>query len=347
MASRRQMMERTAKAKPSGMDAPLDYLALAPAAASLCYPFLLRAFHALVGPPGATPAPSAIAGAALILAIAFAVPFLGLVLALRPAASTGARRLAHVSVAAPTLYVFVGVVQALVRSPLSDELVWAAIWLALAAWSQRTTERVGEAHPLVGRWRVIHGVTAAVLVFYVLFHIANHLFGLLGPDAHAAVMKIGRRIYRTRIGEPLLVGAMLFQIGTGLFLAWRWSAASQPFHRTFQLASGAYLSLFILGHMNSVFIYARGFLGIPTDWNFAIGAPTGLIHDAWNIRLLPHYALGVFFVLSHIASGARVVLISHGVARRDANRLWALAVALSAITAAAIIAGMCGVRLSA
>jgi hypothetical protein len=68
---------------------------------------------------------------------------------------------------------------------------------------------------------------------------------------------------------------MLFQIGTGLFLAWRWSAAPQDFHRTFQVASGAYLSLFILGHMNSVFIYARSFLGIPTDWNFATGARPG------------------------------------------------------------------------
>src|SRR3954466_7364975 len=135
MASRRQMMERSAKAQRdlSGMEARRDYLALAPAAASLCYPFLLRAFHALVGPPGATPAPSAIAGAALILAIAFAVPFLGLVFALRPAATTGARRLAYASVTAPTLYVFVGVIQALVRSPVPDELVWAAIWLAAAA----------------------------------------------------------------------------------------------------------------------------------------------------------------------------------------------------------------------
>ena len=130
---------------------------------------------------------------------------------------------------------------------------------------------------------------------------------------------------------------MLFQIGTGLYLAWRWSAAPQGFHRTYQVASGAYLSLFILGHMNSVFIYARSFLGIPTDWNFAIGAPTGLIHDAWNIRLLPHYALGVFFVLSHIASGLRVVLIAHGVDRRHADRLWMICVAISTVVAAAII----------
>ena len=113
-----------------------------------------------------------------------------------------------------------------------------------------------------------------------------------------------------------------------------------------QVAPGVYLSLYILGHMNSVFIYARNFLGIPTDWNFAIGAPTGLIHEAWNIHLLPHYALGVFFVLSHLASGLRMVLIAHGVDRLAANRLWGACVAISAFISAAIIAGMCGVRIA-
>lgn len=97
--------------------------------------------------------------------------------------------------------------------------------------------------------------------------------------------------------------------------------------------------------MNSVFIYARTFLGIPTDWNFAIGAPTGLIHGAWNIRLLPHYALGVFFVRSHLASGLRVVLIAHGVDRRKADRLSIAGTGTSAVISAAIMAGMCGVRI--
>ena len=48
-----------------------DYLALAPAAAAICYPFLLRAFHAVVGTQAATPSPLAIVGATLILAVAF------------------------------------------------------------------------------------------------------------------------------------------------------------------------------------------------------------------------------------------------------------------------------------
>ena len=35
--------------------------------------------------------------------------------------------------------------------------------------------------------------------------------------------------------------------------------------------------------MNSVFIFARTYLGIDTGWDFATGAPTGLLKDPWNI----------------------------------------------------------------
>src|SRR5215472_13882521 len=82
-----------------------DYLALAPAAAAICYPFLLRAFHAVIGTQAASRSPFAIVGATLILAAAFVVPFLGLALAGRHTANPGTRRLAYASVAAPTLYV--------------------------------------------------------------------------------------------------------------------------------------------------------------------------------------------------------------------------------------------------
>ena len=39
----------------SSLGKRFDYVALAPAAAALCYPFLLRAFHAIVGSQAATP----------------------------------------------------------------------------------------------------------------------------------------------------------------------------------------------------------------------------------------------------------------------------------------------------
>jgi hypothetical protein len=318
-----------------------------PAIAAGAYPFLLRAFHALVGPPDAVPSAPQIAGAGAVLVLIFCIPVLGIICAARPTQAVSTRRLAYASVAAPTVYVFLGVLQSIAGSPLPDEAVWFALWIGAAILAELGRSKVQNTAltPDLGRWRVAHGISGALVLTYVLFHIGNHLFGLIGPEAHAAVMNVGRRVYRTPMIEPLLVLALFFQIGSGLYLAWRWSVAPLGLHRLVQVASGFYLSVFILGHMNSVFIYARTIRGIPTDWTFAIGGPTGLIHDPWNIRLLPHYALGVFFVLAHLASGLRIVMIAHGSPQLMANRLWAICAVGSACLAVAVIAGMCGFRL--
>ncbi|MCS3502253.1 hypothetical protein M2189_008236 [Bradyrhizobium japonicum] len=327
-----------------GQDSLVRFL---PALTAAAYPFLLRAFNALVGPPGTAPATPHVFGAAAVLVLIFCIPVLGIICAARPTQAVSTRRLAYVSVAAPTVYVFLGVLQSIVGSPVPDEVVWCALWIGAAILAElgRSKDKDSAPTPTLGRWRVAHGVAGAVVLIYVLFHVGNHLFGLIGAEAHAAVMNVGRRVYRAPFVEPLLVMALFFQIGSGLYLAWRWSVAPLGFHRLVQVASGFYLSVFILGHMNSVFIYARTVQGIPTDWAFAIGGPTGLIHDPWNIRLLPHYALGVFFVLTHLASGLRVVLIAHGVSPSTANRLWSAGSAASAAIAVAIIAGMSGIRL--
>jgi hypothetical protein len=107
----------------------------------------------------------------------------------------------------------------------------------------------------------------------------------------------------------------------------------------------ACISRSILGHMNSVFFYARVFLGIETDWGFATGAPAGLIKDPWNIRLVPHYALGVFFLLSHLSSGLRDVLMEHGLRRVIADRLMIGGSIAGGVVATLIILGMCGMRI--
>lgn len=322
---------------------------LTPALAAFCYPFLLDIFHAVVGAPGTPSSVSTIIAAAVVLACILTVPALGLVFATRKQAGTRARRLAYACVVAPTVYVFLGVVQSMAGSIFSDALVWCVLWSAAAIWVRYGSPTPPKSHPApaVGRWRVVHGITGAVVLLYVGFHIVNHLFGLIGPEAHAMVMDMGRKVYRAPLIEPLLVALMLFQIASGLYLAWRWSVSAFDFQRTFQIASGFYLSVFILGHMNSVFLYARTYLGIATGWAFATGAPTGLIHDAWNIRLLPHYLLGIFFVLAHLSSGLRVVLIAHGLHRTTADRIWIACASASAAIAIAIIVGMCGGRITA
>jgi hypothetical protein len=322
-----------------------DLIPFVPVLAALSLPFLLMLFHVLVDSPSSLPRWLNIVDAVFALLCVFAIPVVGFVVACRPGIAANMRRLAYATVAAPTLFVFLGVVQRMIKSPVPDEWAWCILWpgaTLCALYADRRSRQIQL--PGNSRWRIAHGLSAAVVVIYVLFHIANHLAGLLGPVAHREIMDIGRSVYRAREIEPVLVVLFLFQAATGLYLAWGWSASPHDPFRAFQVASGVYLSVFILGHMNSVFLYARTYLGIQTDWSFATGAPTGLIHDAWNIRLLPHYALGVFLVLGHLLSGLRVVCIAHGAELRLANRLWLAGLVVSGIVAAAIIAGMCGVR---
>jgi hypothetical protein len=322
-----------------------SWITLLPAAAALAYPFFLMAFHAAI-------ASDDVLLATLLLAGAFAMPLSGLWFAHRlngmPAAfDVRARRLAFASIAAPPLFVFVGVAPGLAGIHISDIAIWIAIWLAAALYVGLAPQMAVAQKPArpIGRWRVAHGVAAAIIALFVLFHLTNHLFGLEGPGVHKTIMTAGRKVYRAPFVEPVLIALLLFQIASGVRLAWRWSSLKLDAYRIFQVGSGAYLAMFLLAHVNSALVSARAVHHIETDWAWASGAPTGLIMDAWNIRLLPHYALGAFFILGHLASGLRVVMLSHGVNATIANRFWIAALAAAALIAAAIIAGLCGVRI--
>lgn len=331
--------------------------AWASAATAAIYPWILDAFHWSVMPsashPDAPIPPGAILLASLLLVAAFAVPLINLMIASAPFQSSApasvirrVRRFALLAITAPTTYVFFGVLTYMAGSKIPDAWIWTPAWLVFGYLSSRSAGSDIPGHASASaQLRVAHGIAGALVTIYVLFHIFNHLFGLISPESHAAVMEIGRRVYRAKLIEPLLVALMLFQIFSGLRLVWTLSESSTDRYRMFQLASGVFMSVFILGHMNSVFIFARTWLNIPTDWAFATGAPTGLIRDAWNIRLVPHYALGVFFVLAHLASGLRVVMLAHGIRMSVANRLWWSGIVLSVAISAAIMCGMAGLRL--
>ncbi|KQW96051.1 hypothetical protein ASC84_22000 [Acinetobacter sp. Root1280] len=326
------------------------YLALL---AAIFYPLFLNGFNAVL-PKQEFISLYAIIPSILFLIAALAVPILGFAAVVslgraRPKdiASLKARRLAYLTVAAPTLYVLTGVLLYMAGTSIPEELVWITIWLIISffALTGKNKPLLQMPPPIKVNLRIFHGITGSIVALFVFFHIVNHLFGLISPEAHAEVMAIGRMIYRIPVVEAILVSTMIIQILSGLWLAWKWSAHEVDFPRIFQIGSGVYLSLFILGHMNSVFIFARTYLGIQTGWDFATGAPTGLINDPWNIRLLPHYILGVFFVLSHLISGLRIVLLAHGTSTKIANRIWWIGLTISALIAIIIIAGMCGLRI--
>ena len=341
----------------AGTGAKAQIAMLAPPLAALLYPFALKGFNASV-----TRIPEGAAGAfalswlsaAMYLALAFASPMIGVLAAMslsrigRPTATqVRAKRVALLAVAAPTLFTFAGVVLYMLHDPVPDTWLWVACWaIALAVLLPSDSDTPARVTRLVpAPLRVAHGVSALALVMvFVALHIANHLMFPAGAGTYDAVMKVFRRVYRTDVLQPVVVALFLFQIGTGLFFVWRQTAVPTDRFRTFQMASGVYLAFYVLGHMDSVFIFARTYLGIDTGWSFATGAPTGLVKDPWNIRLVPHYWLGVFFVLTHLAAGTRVVIIAHGVSKAFADQIMVGSAVVAGVVATVIMLGMCGMR---
>ena len=265
----------------------------------------------------------ALAGQAILASgLMFMTPAMGLWLVLRLSRSVSMtlgearlRAVATLVMAAPPLFTLVGVECWLAGEPQLEVAVWLAIWLPLvvAAWCA-----VGQRSLLVFRqlpppsWRVAHGIMALLLlVGFIGFHISNHVVGLVSAEMHLRVMHALRRWYRADYVEPELILLIVLQIATGAMLARRWLARAVDAARALQAATGAYLGLYLVCHINSVFVYARA-NGIDTDFWFASGGRAGLMADAWNTRLVPHYALAVLFLFVHLAAGLRVVLRKHG-----------------------------------
>src|ERR1700733_11907994 len=108
---------------------------LAPATATIAYPFLLNGFHAAVSASNGSVSTLRGIAAALWLSIAMAVPLVGLTWAFRitranPSAfDLRARRLAYMSISAPPFFVLEGVALSLLHLRLNNEWVWVAAWL--------------------------------------------------------------------------------------------------------------------------------------------------------------------------------------------------------------------------
>jgi hypothetical protein len=332
---------------------------VAPLLAATLYPFTLEGFHLSVTRIAQPRSGTAILpwfGAVACLALAFAVPMLATLVAMSLAAidrltvaQLRAKRAALLAVTAPTLFVFMGVVLTMLHNPVPDAWLWVVGWaigLVLLLRSDNSVLATPAVRSVPAPLRVAHGVSAlAIVLIFLALHLANHALFPTGPATYEAVQKIFRHIYRSNILQPLLVALILFQVGTGLFSVWRLTAAPSDRFRTFQFASGVYLAAYVLGHMDSVFIFARTYLGIDTGWNFATGDPVGMIKDPWNIRLLPHYWLAVFLVLSHLASGMRVIMIAHGVNKAFADGLLVTGAVAAGFYATWIMLGMSGMRI--
>ena len=157
-------------------------------------------------------------------------------------------------------------------------------------------------HSYSGHWdqevfkpmlKTAHRITALIVGIFIALHIVNHLVGLTGQQNHIDFMKIVRPIYRTGIVETCLVILLVWQMVSGIrLLVHRWRN-NDGIVAWLQITSGAYLALFLIIHVSSV-LFARSYLGIDTNFNFAaagLHTPNGALFFA------PYYA-GSFVALS-------------------------------------------------
>lgn len=322
----------------------------------LVYPLLLELFFRTLGPARDGSAAAAV-GAAFALAAAIVTPAIGFaaILRLGPSATASAgalrvRRLAHLCVAAPPLYTATGVLLFTFDLPGWDKVAWSAAWLsALALLLIRPapagppSDAVAGKLPAWLRWG--HGIAAAIVLFgYVSLHLGNHLVAFAGSEAHAQVQEVLRFWYRSPVVEPLLVILMLWLIGSGIALARRRTLTSSDGWGALQTASGGYLGAFLISHMTAALVMARAKFGIDTTWDWAAGAPAGLLGDAWNVRLIPHYLFAVAALAAHAACGLRVVLLAHGVGRKVVDGIARSVVVGGALLALALVSALLGFR---
>ena len=300
---------------------------VAPALIGLVYPALVWSVHAL-------------SPFALILTLL--APGLCLYLAFRLANENryrGATRVAYFAVGAPALYTFLGGwLDSQKWLPFGANGVWVVLWCGLVILT--TVERpkaIEEAGIRAGKLAFAHGVSAAVITTFAVFHLANHLAAVFGGETHMAVMRRLRLVYRQPAIEVVLLSCVLFQVVSGgVLLLRRTRRSTVKWIEVLQNASGAYLLLFFASHVSAV-LRARYLQHIDTNWIWLTA--DNLLTDAWSVRLVPYYFLGVVALAVHGASGLRWVLLEHG-RRQTAERAFLATVAAGGLAALTIVVAM-------
>lgn len=182
------------------------------------------------------------------------------------------------------------------------------------------------------RLRGLHRLSAILIGVFLLLHMANHLAGLSGQEAHMTFMAKARAFYRHPAIEIPLIGLLLWQVGSGLRMLVRGWAKRRGAVAWLQAISGGYLAFFLLNHVGAV-VAGRTLLGLDTDFRFAAA---GFFASPWQWFFAPYYFLGVVSLFVHVGCAVywnvdwsgRTVLLS-GISLLGAAFATSLVLALS------------------
>ncbi len=196
--------------------------------------------------------------------------------------------------ASPPLYIFLGAFLGQVhhvelRSPVwyfMNALVAGAVFLP-----------VSDAKIAPVEFRRVHGYSAMLIVLFAVAHLSNHIVAIISLHTNEAVMRALRFVYRERLVEIGLVGAVVTQAFTGFTMVWKSRMRRTTTFRNLQTVSGLYLAAFFLSHLFATL--AARWRSVDTTFAWATKAPGGLIASMTSVGLLPYYILAVVMLFVH------------------------------------------------
>ena len=286
-------------------------------------------------------------GAVLAMLIASSIPPLvlrALLITRLEAGPVLTRGMLYLMFAVPTLFTFMNT---LTRMAGLNEavffVIWAGAWLAIGSTLHLRSGRPvanGRDQPIV--WlRIVHGVAALCLLSgFLLVHLANHGLAMWSIQLHHATLETLRPWYRSEWIEPVLLALLLVMIATGVPMILRHSRQRLDAFRVVQLATGAYVGVFICSHVIAVLDGRH--LGIETDWFFASGPASLLAGTKLLGRLIPHYLFGTLCLIVHVGCGLRIVLLQHGISHIRSNRALYAVASVGAVITVVITAALLG-----
>jgi hypothetical protein len=143
-----------------------------------------------------------------------------------------------------------------------------------------------------------HYFSGIFIAVFVSIHLMNHLIGLWGITEHIEFMEKLRFYYRNIFIELILLGAIVFQIISGLSLFRTKIKTANTSFEKIQVWSGAYLAIFFIFHISAVM---TGRYLLHLDTNFYFGA-AGINTFPFNLFFVPYYGLAILSFFGHIAT---------------------------------------------
>lgn len=252
------------------------------------------------------------------------------------------RGLGILLIVTPVMRVLSGAIASVLHMPARSLEVWYGLWVVLGAlmlWRASNPEPLFSVG-IMSKTKLAHGLSAILIAIFVVAHLTANLTILKSPEAYISSTSALRSIYRTPVGEPVLIGLLVLQVVTGLMMASEALVRRAPAEYLIQTASGLYFALYIMSHTTATAYLGRLQLNHGPDFTYASAGPAGLLAILGGVQLAPYYLLGVLAFFVHLSRPLRVRMVRMGKTRLARPSSYAL-VSLGGVVGVALLIALC------